>query len=240
MRPPTLVHGVVRDSIARLPLRDVIITVDGRARTRTDSLGRYAIPYLAVGPHAIGAIPDRFFGELAHLSLTSTDTARQDFALARSPFPSRASGEVWFGCAAALRADACDYGRRLPSLAGFREPGIWVFHDSSNFARFWFAHRPQTPANSLPVVDWATERVFVATVGLRNGCGDALLINRLERRANSTLIVLGPDSVAPGPNLTCPAYRDDADLVVGRKFPGQVQFVPARPGQPIPPRRSDF
>jgi hypothetical protein len=145
--------------------------------------------------------------------------------------------DVWLGCAAAPPTVPCARGRHVANrLTGFRESGAWIFRDSATFHAFWRARRSSREAEEPPPsLDWRHEGVVAVSYGGYSGCGPATYVNRIERRLDSTIVIIGPDRAGGGFRVTCAAYWETADLVVVPLAKGPVAFRVANDRWRAPP-----
>jgi hypothetical protein len=229
---PTVV-GFVRDSSGR-PINRAFVAVADRPTVFTDSLGHYRLDNV---PHGLITITARRLGfhrETVQVDVRPNATMRQDFTL--RPVFLEDTLDVWLGCAAAPPTVPCSLGRRVANrLTGFREAGAWMFRDSATFDAFWRARPASGAREEPPFVDWRQEGVVAVSYGGRSGCGPVTYVNRIERRLDSTIVIIGPDTAFGGPLITCGAYWERADIVVIPLAEGPVVFRVANDRWRTPP-----
>jgi hypothetical protein len=96
--------------------------------------------------------------------------------------------------------------------SGAQLDSSWVFlsvpegnpNPPTRWLSFWKDHN-ETPPNEIPAVDWKTEMVLVAWVGLRREAGDSVEVRRILQTGQGTQVIL--KERVPG-DFCSPAARD--------------------------------
>jgi len=150
-----------------------------------------------------GAGPDAAAARVAAASILA-----RDYAL-RETFQSSYSGSVPFGTIE--RGE--DSGAEPSQSRVFTERGDW--------ASFWRDHRPTA---AVPFIDFGTDMVILAAVGLRSEAGDSVEIRRVLPVGDSTFVVrverVPGDFCSPAEKLHYPYH-----LIIVPEVPLPVRFV---------------
>jgi hypothetical protein len=219
------VEGTVRGADER-PLSGATVTsAPTRRVTFSDSLGHYRLNGLPIGHVILTVHAPGYRHDTARAIVQSGRLAARDFVLQLDAPWTAKQLERWLSCAGAAPTVQCTPGRHVESmLTGFTEIGAWSFRDSVSFRQFWLGKTSQRiPPLSIPRIDWNRENVVAVSYGRFTGCGPRKYVNRIERHADTTVVVVGPDSLYDGPpQETCMADWATADFTVIPRAPAAI------------------
>jgi hypothetical protein len=65
--------------------------------------------------------------------------------------------------------------------------------------------------------------VVAVSYGGHSGCGPRTYVNRIERHADTTVVIVGPDSLYDGPpQFTCMGFWETADFTIIPRAPAAI------------------
>lgn len=211
---------------------------DGQ-RAFVDSLGHFRFDSVPPGRITATAEAGLYAPDAATVVIRSGRTTRHDFLLHVDSFWVVKHEAKWLECGGAPSGVRCIPPRGLLAERwGFRA-GAWLFGDSTALSRFWLEHAPTNTATTvrrLSPIDWSHEDVVAVSYGSYSGCGPRRYVNRIELRADTTVVVVGEDSLYEGPpRITCAAVVASTDFVIIPRAHGAVVVRPANPGSGLRP-----
>lgn len=226
-------EGTVRTATGARPIIGAVRLANGRLAP-VDSLGHFRFDSLQAGEIVATAHAALFLDDSARVTIQSGRTTHHDFLLPVDSLWIVKHEEKWLGCSGAPSGVQCIPPRGLAAEPwGFRA-GAWLFRDSVALSEFWLAHAPRNAAASirrLSPIDWSREKVVAVSYGSYSGCGPHKYVNRIELRADTIVVLVGPDSLYEGPPIvTCDAVVSSTDFVMVPRPRGAVVVRPANPG----------
>jgi hypothetical protein len=232
------VQGVVRDGMSGHVLRDALVRVVGTDRVATtDVLGRYRLEHLTTGQVTLQLRRIGYIARDTVVAATLDTTRLVDVALA--PRAIDVMLETWLGCRAVPPIVRCSAPRAI-MLGGYPQPGVWRLRSAREFGGF-VGQRDLSPGDRarIAAVDWRRELLVAVGYGGQSGCGPEPYVNRIERRRDTIVVVVGPDSIRTGDLVTCLAYFEPVDVVVVPRTRGPLIVRHAhREWRPVPPDRA--
>lgn len=235
-------EGTVRSSagpLTSLAIAQVRLS-DGQ-RAFVDSLGHFRFDSVPPGLITATARAAIYAPDFATVTIRSGRTTRHDFLLHVDSFWVVKRQAQWLGCRGAPSGVPCLPPRGLLAEPWGSRAGAWLFRDSVALSRFWLEHAPTNTATTvrrLSPIDWSQKNVVAVSYGPYSGCGPHKFVNRIELRPDTTVVIVGEDSLYEGPpRITCMAVVASTDFVIIPRAQGVVVVRPANPGSGLRPLR---